>query len=253
MLGPVPIVTTNCVVTVLMWCAEGMPIPQGHDGMSAGFPMVFPPGGLTSHYVADGVSGDGDEIGKLIRDDITMEKSEMGENLSPSSDFRSQMDKFNSQARFDRRLYVAEMKATWDFEHHSRCKEGDLLLWQEGEYAKYLDYMVEKMNRYDEDYRDRAKTLKLSMRRKQDELSPIIDERARRDAEYILRQTRTENLWKGLARLRQLGAMDKIPRSKPRAPYFSPCREHEYDPMLDPELEVDCYVEEVLPKKIDIE
>jgi hypothetical protein len=45
------------VVTVVMLCTDGAEIPHGYDGLPAGFPISYPPDGMTR---ADAPGGNAD-------------------------------------------------------------------------------------------------------------------------------------------------------------------------------------------------
>jgi hypothetical protein len=87
----------------------------------------------------------------------------------------------------------------------------DRQMQQDEDYALFLDYMVDKMRIYDEDYKARAIDFKLTVDGYEGERERNANERAQEDAEYRRRQARTQQLWKGLARikrLRQLASLD---------------------------------------------
>ncbi len=110
---------------------------------------------------------------------------------------------FNSRERYNRRLYASEMKAVWDFDHQlSRGVDNtnnvtDLDI----AYAKYLDYITEKLRVYDEDYLVRLVTFKTHSSTQTYENELTAEDRLRNDKDSSMRQARTENLWKGLRRL----------------------------------------------------
>jgi hypothetical protein len=136
-------------------------------------------------------------------------------------DRRYRIARFNAQERYNRRLWVSEMKAVWDFQRlisgnkisHSSQDLDDVKMQQDLEYASYLDYINDKLVLYDEDYRTRATAFKNAMTDHDDERPLTAQERFRIDFESRLRQSRTQELWKGLARLRdrsdQLNSSDQ--------------------------------------------
>jgi hypothetical protein len=205
-LGKCPPVTKDCTVTVLMLCDDGLPIPQGYAGFPAGFPASLPPEGTIRSYLGDDC---------LTEDmfECYADKYEAAvAAVSPVLDRRFQLAKFNAQARYDRRLWVQEMKAIWDFQHQSAVPTDSSLspalsdsdIQHDLHYASYLDYMNAKMTLYDEDYRTRLVAFKHNMA----DAAPVLTDRDRAliDSESILRQSRTQALWKGLARVRVLRA-----------------------------------------------
>jgi hypothetical protein len=119
------------------------------------------------------------------------------------SESRDKLTVFNASESFNRRLYAADMKAIWDHDHHmlqTNIPGNDLML-DEMEYANYLDYMAEKLRIYDDDYASRLTLFKADITSKADERNLTAEFRARNDKDSLLRQARTESLWKELRRL----------------------------------------------------
>jgi hypothetical protein len=305
-IGKCPILTNRSVVTVIMLCTDGKMIPQGYYGLPAGFPVSYPPDGMTRSDAPGGMSirkpisyepqnhtaaaaeqfrreimnaPDSDEsasedltydelIEAIIESTCMNTVDDWGESAvsmmvsnpgftilgygngtalvlfpdlihrvfftndiddacastlaSSTKDLPTEIkDKshndptwktfpsyeqrvdhitvFNSRERYNRRLYAAEMKAVWDFDHQLtrgtiHCSEPMAL---DMEYGRYLDYITEKLRIYDEDYSKRLKLLKPQP----DEMEQTPGDRSRMDQDSRLRQKRTEDLWKGLRRL----------------------------------------------------
>ena len=145
----------------MMLCEEGLVIPQAPDGYPVGFPASLPPDGATRFSLGDDQVND-----EMIA--IYEDKYQAAVAVQDGYDRRYRMAQFNAQARYHRRLWVMDMKAAWDFEHQttevldscSTASLDDVQMQQHLEYAAYLDYMNEKMQLYDEDYRFRAITFK---------------------------------------------------------------------------------------------
>ena len=232
-------VTPECCITVVMLCAEGLHIPPGSDGFPAGFPPSLPPGGALRSYL--GENPPGDAMRSYVGDDglnqdmfdtsqdnrfIYEDKYEAAISaVPPISDRISKMARFNAQERFNRRLWVTEMKAVWDFDQLTQTSSDsqlkDITPFQKDlDHASYLDYMQGKLTLYDEDYRSRAIAFKKDI--DGHPVHRVLDDRdrARIDSEFLLRQSRTQELWKGLARLRKL-------------------RSHAFDPLLEPPTQSD--------------
>jgi hypothetical protein len=55
-IGKCLILTNRSVVTVTMLCIDGMMIPQGYYGLPAGFPISYPPDGMTRSDAPGGMS-----------------------------------------------------------------------------------------------------------------------------------------------------------------------------------------------------
>ena len=88
-------------------------------------------------------------------------------------------------------------------------------LQQDLEFASYLDYMVIKLKSFDDEYMTRLAAFKVTISNKLNDYELNVAERARRDTEYIQRQTRTEVLWKGLRRVVMLRRSEKSGRQLP--------------------------------------
>jgi hypothetical protein len=232
--GRCPGLQKHSIVTVLMLCTEGMTIPQGQNGLPAGFPASFLPEGLTRHilapipYVTEGVDHDGE--GPQLYED----KYEAAISALPAAtERRLKMARFNSQERFNRKLFVAEMKASWDFTLQTEVKSDrgptnadydqqmckilgttsadyDQQMQQDEDYALFLDYMVDKMKIYDDDYKARAIDFKSDIDGYEGDKEMTANQRAQVDADYRRRQARTEQLWKGLARLKRLRVIARL-------------------------------------------
>ncbi len=155
-------------------------------------------------------------------------------------DRRFKMAKFNAQERYNRRLWVMDMIAVWDYQHPATDNTDSLLSTssddmkqQDLDYYSYLDYMTAKMTLYDEDYRTRAIAFKNALTDYDSDVKLTAQDRSRIDAESRLRQSRTQELWKGLARVRDLHAQT-ISRDPPltTARQSSPspyCRSHSFN------------------------
>jgi hypothetical protein len=172
--------------------------------------------------------------------------------VPPVLDRRFKMAQFNAQERYNRRLWVMDMKAVWDYQHQaadttdslSSTSLDDVQMQQHLEYASYLDYMNDKMALYDEDYRSRALAFKNAMTDHDRACKLTAQGRSRIDAESRLRQSRTQELWKGLARVRDLHAQTvscNHPLTTTRQPTSLPyCRSHSFrENEIAPVLDVD--------------
>jgi hypothetical protein len=216
-----------------MTCAEGLPIPPDRMGFPAGFPAHLPPDGSMQSYFGDD---------KVMDDmvEIYSDKHEAAIAAAPPFfDRRIKMARFNAQARFDRRLFASEMKAVWEFDllqfKSSDSKLEDVTPIQADlEYASYLDYMNEKMTLYDDDYRARATLFKKELEGDCQARPLSAHERAQLDSESLSRQFRTQELWKGLARLRILRAQSDL-NNPSRVPCGWP---HPLPSLSDPPLDV---------------
>jgi hypothetical protein len=207
-LGKCPTVTKDRVVVVMMLCEEGLTIPQGLNGYPVGFPASLPPDGATRFYLGDA------QLNEDMIERYEDKYHAVVASVSPVLDRRFKVAQFNAQERYNRRLWIMDMKAVWDYQHQaadipdspSAMALNDVKMQQHLEYASYLDYMNDKMTLYDEDYRSRARVLKNALT-DHDSISTLTaQDRSRIDAESRLRQSRTQALWKGLARMRDLRA-----------------------------------------------
>jgi hypothetical protein len=94
------------------------------------------------------------------------------------------------------------MKAIWEYDHQ--------ILWDEMEYANYLDFINEKLRVYDDDYASRLIHFKAKFTTKAEERNLTAEDRTRNDKDSLLRQARAESLWKGLRRLINLRLSSKF-------------------------------------------
>jgi hypothetical protein len=215
-----PPVTKDCTVTVLMLCEEGRPIPQCPRGFPVGFPASLPPDGSIRSYLGD----------DQLQDDMFERYSDKYlatvAAVPPALDRRMKMVRFNAQERYNRRLWVMEMKAVWDFQHSnppdslssSSSSDSESQMQLHLVYASYLDYMNAQMALYDTDYRARAILFKETMTDHDSAINLTAVDRARIDSQSLLRQARTQALWKGLARIKDLRAKAISRGPHPRDP-----------------------------------
>jgi hypothetical protein len=150
--------------------------------------------------------------------------------LSTVSESRDRLTAFNASERFNRRLYAADMKAIWDYDHQTLQSNipGNDLMRDEMEYANYLDFITEKLRIYDDDYVSRLILFKADITSKAGERNLTAEVRARNDKDSLLRQARTESLRKGLRRLMNHRLCSK---------FEVPHREFEPEDDLDPREE----------------
>jgi hypothetical protein len=103
-------------------------------------------------------------------------------------------------------MYAADMKAIWDF--GTQLPQAAIgvhdSMHDEMEYANYLDYINEKMRIYDEDYAARLIYFKADLTPRTEEVESTAGTRSSNDKDSLLRQSRTESLWKGLRRIMNL-------------------------------------------------
>ncbi len=192
-LNKCPPVTKDCIVTVLMLCEEGFPIPHGYNGFPVGFPASLPPGGTIRSYLGD------DQFNEDMIEIYPDKYLAAVAAVPPVLYRRLQMARFNAQERYNRRLWVMEMKAVWDFQYSDKTDSHSSTMLCDSEsqmqldlaYASYLDYMNDRLALYDADYRTRAIAFKEAMT-DQDSVSRLTAlDRARIDSESLLRQART--------------------------------------------------------------
>jgi hypothetical protein len=50
-LGPCPALTPDCILTVIVLCSKGCAVPMGSGEVPVGFPLSFPPYGMTAHIL----------------------------------------------------------------------------------------------------------------------------------------------------------------------------------------------------------
>ncbi len=290
-MGKSPMLSDHTVVTVVMLCTNGMEIPQGYDDSLAGFPVSYPPDGMTRCDAPDGMpSWDSRPLVGQMRplnhtdveaqqfywevrnppdsDDSESEEltdaelveaitcintvdlwgesairmmtsnpgftilrtgngtalvlfpdrqfrvfftcdiddayfrmwtsSKEGETTDPQGEFlttpvhtvgaesqsrgqsptvfkqrtqiAAQVTVFNSRERFYRRLYTADMKAVWDYDHQVPRIEisGNDSMKEDMEFATYLDFITEKLRVYDDDYAARLTMFKAEIASKTD-------------------------------------------------------------------------------------
>ncbi len=222
-MGKCPPVTKDCVVVVMMLCEEGLTIPQGPHGYPVGFPASFPPDGVTRFYLGD------DQFNEDMVEHYEDKYHAAVAAVPPVLDRRFKMAQFNAQERYNRRLWVMDMKAVWDYQHQaavipdslSSMSLDDVQMQQHLEYASYLDYMNDNMALYDEDYRSRARVFRAAMTDHDGVGALAAQDHLRIDAEARLRQSRTQALWKGLARMRDLRAQT-VPCNRPSTTAHQP-------------------------------
>ncbi len=149
--------------------------------------------GTTYHGESTGNQTDESVLGSISEDELPSNPKKSIDNINA----------LNSRERYNRRLYAAEMKAVWDFDYQlSRVAvNGNDTMEMDMAYAKYLDYITEKLRIYDEDYFARLKVYKTPTGIQTPEPELTAEDRLRNDNDSRLRQARTENLWKGLRRL----------------------------------------------------
>jgi hypothetical protein len=265
-LGPCPALTPECILTVIVLCSKGRAVPMGRGGITVAFPLLsFPPDGMTSHILhLDKNSQEGtalpfvDGIPKMEQRRSKPKQLSKGELFPriPPKECQRLLAIFNSRARYERRLHAALIKAEWD--PTRPLPPGGMTAdqresWEEDEFALSTDNLLSKLEAYDIEYRFSLKQFRISLQDRRWKANSYgagklktPEELARVDAGEILRQVRTENLWKCLkdhqdrgGKLLTLAGLDPRPGG--------------YDATLDPEFPVDEYVETVLPGQLDIE
>jgi hypothetical protein len=124
-----------------MLCDVGTPIPHGSSGFPVGFPASLPPDGTIRSYLGD------EQFNEDMIETYPDKYHAAVAAVPPELDRRMKMARFNAQERYNRRLFVMEMKAVWDYQHLNKTATSSSTMLGDSEsqlqldldYASYLD------------------------------------------------------------------------------------------------------------------
>ena len=207
LVGRSPTLTVGCVVSVVFLSSDGRAIPTDKLGYSIGFPPYFPPGGLTHSYLA---------LGEKVADELVLSDEDVPHDTGklPPLERRRRLRIFNGQARFERRLFVGREKAIWDLSRSAPplvSTELELSDWYDQEFEASQVNLQRLLETYDLEYRERLAIFRASFTT-ESKADVTVDQifQATTDAGALLRQSRTEDLWKQLFRHKQRMVSGKL-------------------------------------------
>jgi hypothetical protein len=216
-------VTDGCLVQVIVLSIDGLAIPVDHLGYPVGLPPYFPPDGFTHLMLNSGESTTNDSLPhdeQTPLDERTLSPEGMLENLGRATDkFEAAIamqpeaaqshtwqpaggGRMLSPFERRRRLFVGQTKATWDVTRSpipGGATDQEVTLWNDQELEAAQLNLQNHLDSYDTNYKEKLKAFRASIFN--DPQGPIEESKAARlarDSEALLRQSRTENLWKQL-------------------------------------------------------